>query len=50
MPSDLCDYCGTSGCHWTRHPQAIADVRAYERTQQPGLDAEYAREHQQATR
>lgn len=48
--ADACDYCGVNGCHWTRHAQARADVAAYERTQQPGLDAEYAREHQPTER
>lgn len=45
-----CDWCGKAGCHWSNHPEAVAEVRAYARTQQPGLDAEYAREHQRPTR
>lgn len=27
----LCDYCGREGCHWRRHPQARADVAAWQR-------------------
>lgn len=41
-----CDYCGETLCHWSRHSEAIADIRAYARTQKPGLDAFYANEHQ----
>jgi hypothetical protein len=28
-----CDYCGEIGCHWRRHPQAVADVEEWQREQ-----------------
>jgi hypothetical protein len=31
MMRQECDYCGTPGCHWQRHPQARADVAAWQR-------------------
>jgi hypothetical protein len=27
---DECAYCGTPGCHWSRHPEARADVARWE--------------------
>ena len=26
-----CDYCGQPGCRWQNHPQARADVAAWQR-------------------
>lgn len=29
----MCDYCGRPGCSWQAHPEAQADVRAWQREQ-----------------
>lgn len=26
-----CEFCGTSGCHWSNHAEARADVAAWQR-------------------
>ncbi len=33
MTKTVCDYCGEQGHGWQRHPQARADVAAWERSQ-----------------
>lgn len=30
----MCEYCGEPGCHWKRHPEAVADAREWDRTRQ----------------
>lgn len=26
-----CEWCGNAGCHWTNHPEAVADEAAWQR-------------------
>lgn len=34
MFTAVCDYCGYSNCHYSNHPEALADMRAWEKERQ----------------
>lgn len=35
---DACEYCGRPGCHWSRHPAAVVEVRLDAAGKLPGWE------------